>query len=1660
MAAKKKPNTRQPKQNDKQHNESFPGLKSPGTAPKTQYQELQQDELIALQAIYGEDFTDHTAAHTAWHKSEPSFDIRIKAPSDDSFMVTLGVVLVATYPKSPPLLTIKGDEDLRESTRFKIHKFIETQPKIWCAEEQEMIDRIVEGIRDLLDAAAIKKAQGQELPSLEEERAAHEAELARQAQTEKELEERKRLEESKEEERVLGDMLEEELRRRKTRAKESRKKNRGQLFSPDGATADPADDDVAITFDQPCKIMDESGNAVYFQSVTGLTTHCEGPVTTVSKVKPVLSARTWRPTLALKQVDLKSHTKDAAQFKKQLQALETQLETLKKLRHPHVLDLIDFKIDRSISDTDSSSPAVWSVSILTPFSERGPLDELLDLAGQMNISKVKIWTADLLDGLAFLHNHGIVHQDIHPGNILLYRGPAGDIIPKLADAGFQRDLHNICTKVKMLTATRAAKSAYWFPPEIAGVSKPQYTQKTDVWDFGLVFLQMIFGLDVAEKYHSPSALMDSLSLSAPLRELVSKFFKSEPKKRPRAFELCSMEFLATNAPILAEDNGYTSNGSSLSLPQGMPRRSRHDSMNRGVVPTSRYLQDYVEEARLGKGGFGEVVRARKMIDGRLYAIKKITQRSHETLSMMLGEVRLLSKMNHPAVVRYYNTWLEEVPELQNTDDTSTENTDTPTGVMSRSINIEFAESKSRGLDFMSSSGHPYIELEGSAITDDEEDESEDEEEEDDDEDEEESSSDDDDDTSTLNSKAARNQLAVPDRRLRRGSSRPFKTIMYISMEYCEKRTLRDLISRNLSKETQEIWRLFRQILEGLAHIHSLNIVHRDLKPENIFISAGPDGVDNVKIGDFGLATSGQLATDKGAPNPDASDMTRSIGTAVYVAPEVRTGGTGSYTSKVDMYSLGVIFFEMSYPPMLGMQRAMVLEQVRHNPPMLPSDFKPSDKNHLEIMLSLLSHNPKERPSSAELLKSGKMPVQMESEAIRRAIAGLADPNSPYFGKMLETMFARQIEQAKDYAWDMSSTMPSPADLMRRFIVKDTLMSIFRRHGAVEVPTSSLYPRSAHYGQNAVHLLDRSGNVLQLPFDLVMGRARALARITGGSVPQRSFCFGNIFRDRHDGGQPDVYGEVDFDIVTTDALDLALKEAEVIKVLDEIVTTFPTTSSTPMCFQLGHSDLLQIIFEFCGVEASARQAAAEVLSKLNIRNFTWQKVRSELRSELVGISATAVDELQRFDFRDTPSKAISKLKALLEGTEYSERVSSTLAHLREVYEYTKKFGVSSKVYIAPLSSINESFFRGGILFTCLYDKKIKDVFAAGGRYDGLIKEHRPRIGNRFEERYAVGFSLNWEKQLAKPVPKLTGKAFLKKAAEDENQGLFGTKRCDVLVASFDPSVLRSSGIELVQTLWAHGISAELARDARSPEDLLSSYRDESYSWIIIIKQDNQLKIKTMGRGKDVPDTDIAAKELLSWLKAEMRDRDSSRSGGHKIRGTAHHLYHHHHLDSPSGGAGTTGSSLMHPTSATSEHEQQEVHVLVAQTKSKKFNRRAVVEQAQASAARLVQSFLGGPIAAIETSDDVMDLLRATSLSDPESWRRAEQAVGTAEKKYVREIHDMLKQWRDEWEQASRTGSSATGTSVPGGGGGGGVGASPNAFVYNFRTGKCIYYDLGA
>ncbi|KAG9236637.1 anticodon binding domain of tRNAs-domain-containing protein [Amylocarpus encephaloides] len=1610
--APKSPWGKKPPQN------ALPTASLPKTQPDTpakgiaklDYEEIQNDELLALSSIYGDDFRRIETNQGVWKKAEPSFEIRIRS-SDDDISIILAVVFTATYPRSPPLLTIKGDKDLREGTRFKIQKAIETKPKELVSSEQAMVMEIVNACLDILEDAAQAKADGLELPSLEEERAAHEEAANKLAKEQEQAEKWKQQMNSMEEERMLGSLVEDEMKRQKTKENETKRKSRlPGRFVPKASIENGTfkSQDEILAFDHPISYVDSRGDPCTFQVITSKVCIRRGLVSNCFTVRPVVY-QVDAPTIALKQAELHSEAKDQNLFKKQLQALETDLRSLKELRHRNVLEFLDFKVQKT-TNSDSSPGSSWTVSTLTEFAEKGSLEEFLDVAGSLGVAKVRSWTIELLDALRFLHENGIVHEDIHTGNILLVREFNGEIKPKLADANFQRKLHDLKGGPQSKDTLSVAKSAYWLPPETANTKQFVYTQKTDVWYFGIVFLQMAFGLSVIKKYSSPSSLASSLSLTDSFSEFIGKLFKADPKKRARAFELGSSEFLATDAEFLdieASSPSLSRLGSVSSLQLLTPRRPRHDSMNAYSGSLSRYKQDFVEEGRLGKGGFGEVVKARKKLDGQIYAIKKIAQKSTESLTEVLKEVRLLSQLSHPSVVRYYNTWTEEVFEPSYVEDNTT-STDAATTEQSVSVRppgddleIEFGNSTG-GLDFMSSRGYPQIEFgfdDGS-----------DEDTEDDDNDDSTSAGGNNDHIQGKNG----NGLAL--KKTRSGSQyrRPFKIILYISMEYCDKHTLRDLIRRGLYRDDNEMWRLLRQILEGLVHIHGLNVVHRDLKPENIFI----DSTSSVKIGDFGLATSGQYSVVEGSLSTTTSamngEMTKSIGTAFYVAPEVSSStGGGSYTSKVDMYSLGVILFEMCYKPLLpGMEKAKTSESLRLEPPTLPSDFDSAGKvDQASIIYSLLARNPRDRPSSSELLQSGKLPMQMESEIIRRALAGLSDSESPYYQKMMTTLFSTPNKPAKDFAWDMDTSNPTSGDILLQGLVKQNLVNIFRHHGAIETQRSVLFPRSRHYGSNAVQVLDPNGTLLQLPFDLTLPHARSLAKHEPPVL--RSFAFGSVYRSKPSGAQPMTVEEVDFDIVSSDALDLGLKEAEVIKVLDEIVISIPTLDSSYMCFHINHSDLLALIFDHCRIETAIREAVTETLSKLNIGPYSWQKIKTELRSQLIGASATSVDDLQKFDFRDTPNKAFQKLKTLLEGTNTFHKASSVVTHLREVVDYTKRFQVRSKIYVSPLCSIKERFCKGGLVFSCLYGKKVKDVLAAGGRYDSLIKEHRHRIGTSFQQRHAVGFNLGLERLVKHPKSGHKGS----KKLDDDSNGIWNTKRCDVLVASHDPTILRTGGIDVVQSLWNNDISAELAQDCRSPEDLLSKYRDEQHSWIITIRQDSILyKVKSMDR-KDAGDTDVPTTQLVPWLKNEIRDRDNKETNNNP-RGKL--LRHASQPEGPSG----------------SEHEQ-EVRVLIAGTKSKKSNRRNIVEQAQTKASSLVHTFLDGPIAAIETTDQVLELIRETKLSDPDSWRKLTHAVPMADRKYIGELHDLIEEMAKHNKNNAR-----------------------NAFVYNFRTGTCIYYDLEA
>ena len=124
---------------------------------------------------------------------------------------------------------------------------------------------------------------------------------------------------------------------------------------------------------------------------------------------------------------------------------------------------------------------------------------------------------------------------------------------------------------------------------------------------------------------------------------------------------------------------------------------------------------------------------------------------------------------------------------------------------------------------------------------------------------------------------------------------------YIVMEYCDGQNLKDFINKKIKNneliEEKILYKIIKQICEGIKEIHDKKIIHRDLKPENIFIN------DNmvIKIGDFGISK--QLN-----PNKENAKTLNKAGNIYYLAPEIIRDGI--YNKKSDMYSLGCIIYEL------------------------------------------------------------------------------------------------------------------------------------------------------------------------------------------------------------------------------------------------------------------------------------------------------------------------------------------------------------------------------------------------------------------------------------------------------------------------------------------------------------------------------------------------------------------------------------------------------------------------------------------------------------------------------------------------------------------------------------------------------------------------------
>lgn len=217
---------------------------------------------------------------------------------------------------------------------------------------------------------------------------------------------------------------------------------------------------------------------------------------------------------------------------------------------------------------------------------------------------------------------------------------------------------------------------------------------------------------------------------------------------------------------------------------------------------------------------------------------------------------------------------------------------------------------------------------------------------------------------------------------------------------------------------------------------------------------------------------------------------------MYVAPELNSKGSKAiYNQKVDIYSLGIILFEMAYAPLpTAMERVKILSNIRSKEIIFPIDFSESQyARYVTVIRWLLNHDAKNRPTAQELLQSAHIPPPQIEETefqdlLRRT---LANTQSKAYKYLIASCFQQDITPAEDITYDLNNPVKNsydrPSDKHYALIefAKDTVVNIFKLHGGQCLRTPLLLPKSKYYEgiESCVKLMTHSGSIVSIPHDL-------------------------------------------------------------------------------------------------------------------------------------------------------------------------------------------------------------------------------------------------------------------------------------------------------------------------------------------------------------------------------------------------------------------------------------------------------------------------------------------------------------------------------------------------------------------------------------------------
>ncbi|OXB65692.1 hypothetical protein ASZ78_015443 [Callipepla squamata] len=1362
------------------------GAPQPPAEPAESYQLRQENELQALESIYGPDFQDLRRSQ-AWKVRQPPEINLVLRPQgltgDDEVYakVDLWVKCPHTYPDTVPEIQLKNSKGLSNEKINELKSRLAELAKECCGEV--MIFELAGYIQSFLseyNKPPSKSFHEEMLKNHKKEQERLAQEELRRAQEVKRREEQEQREILNEIQRREEEKREE--RKKKEIAKQERLEIAAQTSQENSHRRDTSGYRVASNLNGNClehgvnnkqrpnsvgrskrerqfsvgNNEESPGNhEVLNFSTSGagqLTVHkgrCLGKDEQLGKsVYNALETHTgdfvliyewvlhWQKKMG--KFLTAQEVEKIEKCKKQLQGAETEFSSLTKLSHPNIVHYICM----NLKEREDSIVVDIVVEHISGFS----LSTYLHKETPVPIEQLRHYVSQILSALDYLHNNSVVHKVLCASSILV--DAEGNI--KVTDYSISKRLADIC-KADVFEQTKVRFSEDSLP------SKPG--KKGDVWSLGLLLLSLSQG-QVTKEY--PVAVPNNLP--ADFQDFLEKCVCLEDKERWTPQQLLQHSFInipRMKIPVAEENLDDSAGVDCIETVVPSSQISSASFFTETQRQFSRYYNEFEELKLLGKGAFGAVIKVRNKLDGCYYAVKRIRiNTASKQFRRIKGEVTLLSRLNHENIVRYYNAWIEKhespIPIVSSSESSEDKRTPTKAGLIltaeetndveanapppvltssvewstscERSSSNKFSGADQESSDdddddgdgVFSHSFLPTTDSESEIVFDNEDENS--------------KGHPPDEEGNERNSHEEEDRTAV------------IQTVhyLYIQMEYCEKSTLRDTIDRGLYEDTSRLWRLFREILDGLAYIHEKGMIHRDLKPVNIFL----DSNDHVKIGDFGLATDHpanaaiskqeENHSDSFANSDPSGNLTGMVGTALYVSPEVQGNTKSTYNQKVDLFSLGIIFFEMSYHPMsTASERIFVLGQLRLPSILFPQDFDEVKHAKQRLVITwLLNHDPAARPTAVELLKSEHLPPpQMEESELHEVLHHtLANVDGKAYRTMMSQIFSQRISPAIDYTYD-SDTLKIP---FARFVARNNISNLKR------------------------------------------------------------YCIERVFRPRKlDRCHPKELLECAFDIITSTGNSF-LPLAETIYAISEIIQEFPVLQERNYSIYLNHTSLLKAILLHCGIPEDKLSQVYIILYDAVTEKLT----RREVEAKFCNLSLTSNSLSRLYRFIEQKGEASNVFPFLNTMIKQKPGVTQLLKHgmkdLEEIIGLLKQLGIKLQISI-NLGLVYKIQQHNGIIFQFIaYIKRrqrtVPEILAAGGRYDHLIPQFRgPQTVGPVPS--AVGVSI--------AIDKIT-------AAVSSMEDTISVSSCDLLVVSAGQMSM-GRAINIVQKLWTAGIPAEIMYD---------------------------------------------------------------------------------------------------------------------------------------------------------------------------------------------------------------------------------------------------------